>query len=64
MTTVAASILPLCPMGGESVFSERDPITHNFAGKYKMALKETPDPESPEKWCHASGLVKSLKNAL
>jgi hypothetical protein len=29
-----------------------------------MALKETPEPESPEKWCQAKGLAKSLKKAL
>jgi hypothetical protein len=61
---VVASILQLCQVQVNNRCGEQRHATHSFAGKYKMALNETPDPESPEKWCHASGLVKSLKKAL
>jgi len=38
-----------------------DVNTHSFEGIYTIALKETPEPESPEKCCQAKGSSYSLK---
>lgn len=32
-------------------------------GMYMIALNDTPEPVSPEKWCQASGFTKSRKVA-